>query len=109
MRPILGSIIEEGVRTGTFDTRDPEGVGDLILQMAVATKYILDRGMAAKTSRDRDAAAALLQQRLRFHAVALSRMLGLPDDTFSIGPPEFPVAFMRALNPVGIKRSANAK
>jgi len=104
MRPILKSIIEEGVRTGAFDTEDPEGVGDLILQMGVATKYILDRGMAAKTARAREAAAQSLETRLKFHAVALSRILGLPDDTFSIGPPDFPVTFMRALNPVGIRR-----
>jgi len=109
MRPILASIIADGVRSGDFKTADPEGVGDLILLMGAATKYILDQGMAAKTARERDAAAALLRKRLKFHAGALSRILGLPDNAFSIGPPDFAAAFMRALNPVGIKRSSRSK
>ncbi|TIR15849.1 MAG: TetR/AcrR family transcriptional regulator [Mesorhizobium sp.] len=100
MRPVLAVIIAEGVNEGTFDTFDAEGVGDLILQMGAATKYILDEAMAAQTRRRRDAAAAVLEKRLRFHALTIGRMLGLPDDTFSIGQPDFAKKLVRALNPL---------
>jgi AcrR family transcriptional regulator len=105
MRPILGQIISEGVAKGVFKTNDPEGVGDLILLMQLSTTYILAQGMLAKTVRARDAAADALGERLKLHAVALGRVLKLPDDTFSIGPPDFAKKFMRALNPIGRGRS----
>src|SRR5262249_7322670 len=106
MRPILKRIVDEGVDAGVFKTDDPAGVGDLILQMQIAAKYLVERGMTAQTARERDAAAAALEKRIKFHAVALGRILKLPDDTFSIGPPGFAKKFLRALNPVGRDRAA---
>jgi AcrR family transcriptional regulator len=100
MRPVLTRIIEEGVEAGVFKTEDPEGVADLILQMQIAAKYLVERGMLARTVRERDAAAAELDKRIKFHAVALGRILKLPDDTFSIGPPDFAHKFLKALNPI---------
>jgi len=104
MRPILGRIVEEGVQSGLFQTDDPEGVGDLILQMQLATTYILAGAVMAKSSRERDAAAAKLEQRLAFHATALGRVLKLPDDSFRIGPPGFAKRFVKALNPIHNRR-----
>ena len=106
MRPVLGGIVEQGVRSGVFATEDPEGVGDLLLQMELATTYILAAAVMAGTSRARDAAAAKLEQRLAFHAVALGRVLKLPDDSFRIGPPGFARRFVKALNPIGRRTGA---
>ena len=104
IRPAIAEIIAEGVKTGVFDTSDPEGVADLILQMVGSVKHLLDRGMSARTARDRDAVAGDLAHRMQFHAVAIGRLLGLPDDTFSIGPTDFAQRFLEALNPVGLRK-----
>ena len=109
MRPVLTALIEEGVETGVFQTEDAEGAADLLLQMGVATKYLLDRGMAAETLEERDAAALALETRLRFHAVALARILALPDNTFSIGPEGFAGKFMKALNPLDSPSTAEPR
>jgi len=100
MRPVLTKIVEDGVAAGVFRTEDPEGVGDLILQMEAGSKYLVEQGMLARTARQRDAAAAVLEKRIKFHAVALSRILGLPDQTFAIGPDDFAYKFLKALNPL---------
>jgi AcrR family transcriptional regulator len=101
MRPVLTTIITEGVKTGVFKTSDAEGVGDLILQMQISAKYLVERGALAETPRERDAAAAALNERIKFHAKVIARTLGLPEVTFSIGPPDFAQKFIKALNPLG--------
>lgn len=106
MRPILTKIIEEGKQSGVFKTNDAEGVADLLLVMQQSTTYILERGVMAKSARERDAAAGILEQRLAFHAIALARVLKLPDHSFRIGPPDFARKFMKALNPIGRRRAA---
>ena len=54
MRPILTLMIEQGVEQGAFDTSDPEGVANVILHMGESTRYLLDRGMAAGESAERN-------------------------------------------------------
>lgn len=109
MRPVLTLMIERGVEEGAFDTCDPEGVANVILHMGESTRYLLDRGMAAGTRTERNRAVADLRRRLRFHAVALARILGLPDGTFSIGPRDFATNFMKALNPLPRTGSGNSE
>jgi AcrR family transcriptional regulator len=101
MRPVLTRIIEAGVETAAFSTSDPEGAADLILQMQIAAKYLVERGALAQTVREREAAAADLQARIEFHAQVIARSLNLRKDTFSIGPPDFAHQFLKALNPLG--------
>lgn len=101
MRPIFTRIIKEGVEAGAFRTQDPEGVGDLILQMGIAARYLVEQGMIAQTTRERDAAISALDTRIKFQAQVIGRCLDLPDDTFTIGPPDFANRFLKALNPIG--------
>jgi AcrR family transcriptional regulator len=106
MRPILARIIKEGVDAGTFKASDAEGVGDLILQMQIAAKYLVERGTVARTVREREAAAAALEERMKFHAQVVAGSLGLPANTFRIGPPDFAHQFLKALNPIGREKKA---
>jgi AcrR family transcriptional regulator len=100
MRPILSRIIAHGVDAGVFTTSDPEGVADLMLQMQISTKYLVERGVVARTTREREAAAAELDRRMKMHAVVIARSLELPDRTLTIGPPDFAKKFLRGLNPI---------
>lgn len=100
MRPVLTRLVEDGVATSVFETPDAEGAADLILRLGESVKYLIDRGMGAETVRARNVVAKALALRLRFHAVVIARSLGLPDDTFSIGPPDFARRFLEALNPL---------
>ncbi|TPN43338.1 TetR/AcrR family transcriptional regulator [Mesorhizobium sp. B1-1-7] len=105
MRPILTQLVWEGVKAGAFKTDDPEGAGDLILQVQMAAKYLVEQGATARTSRERDAAASALEKRIEFHAKVISDALGLKR-TLTFGPPDFARKFIKALNPVGRARKA---
>jgi AcrR family transcriptional regulator len=105
MRPILTRIIAEGVEKKAFSTADPEGVADLLLQMQISAKYLVERGTVASTARARDAAAEELDRRMKMHAVVIARSLKLPDETFTIGPPNFAKKFLKALNPLSRGKS----
>jgi AcrR family transcriptional regulator len=109
LRPILTQIIEEGVENGAFNTFDPEGVADMVLQLTAGTKEVIFRGMSAKTVAEREREADHLAKRLKLHALALSRILGLADDSFTIGPPNWPHRFLQALNPVGRRAIGGSK
>jgi AcrR family transcriptional regulator len=106
MRPILAQIIKEGVATRAFKTSDPEGMGDLILQMQIAGKYLVERGAVARTVREREAAASALDERIKFHAEIIGRSLGLRADAFTVGPTDFAQKFLKALNPIGREKKA---
>lgn len=107
MRPVIAGIVREGVESGAFDTSDPDGVAFFILQAAMDTKPLLLRGIEAKTARRRDEVAEALARRIAFHGIALSRILGLPDDGLAICPPDFAQRFLQALNPVGQGKRRN--
>jgi AcrR family transcriptional regulator len=101
MRPVLTNIINQGVQAEVFKATDGEGAADLILQMQIAAKYLVERGALARTSRERDEAAAALDARIKFHAKVIGRILGLPENSFSIGSSDFAQQFIKALNPIG--------
>ena len=103
MRPILTDIIAEGTNSGVFETDDPEGVADLVLQSKLGTAYLLAQGMKTTGRKERNAAADRLEKRLKFHAVALGRVLKLDDETFK-APAGFARKFMKGLNPLENRR-----
>lgn len=103
MRPILTAIIAEGADSGLFETDDAEGVADLVLQSKLGTAYLLARGMKATSRKERDAAADALEKRLKFHVVALGRVLNVADETFK-APAGFARRFMKGLNPLELRQ-----
>ncbi|WP_424630175.1 TetR/AcrR family transcriptional regulator [Bradyrhizobium sp. SYSU BS000235] len=106
MRPVVTAVIEDGIAQGVFDTFNAEGVADTMLLHAASTRDATWRGMAAKTIDAREAAIAELSNNLKLHALTMSRLLGLPDDAFRIGPPDFARRFIVALNPLDGKAKA---
>jgi AcrR family transcriptional regulator len=98
-RPVLASLIHEGVAQGTFETFDPEGVAQMVIEHAIGTKELITLGLIAKSADERDEAAKRLARRLRLHALVLSRVLGLPDGALRIGKPNFARRLFVHLNP----------
>jgi AcrR family transcriptional regulator len=98
-RPVLTSIIEDGVAEGMFDTFDAEGVAQMILEHAIGTKDLITAGLNATSLEERDAGAERLARRLRLYALALSRTLGLRDGSLTIGKPKFAYRLFELLNP----------
>ena len=109
MRLIFGKIIADGVEAGVFATENPQGAADLILEMQRAGKRPVERGALATTTRERNAAAADLDRLMKFHGVLIGRMLGLPDETFTVGPSNFARKFLAALNPIADKPVAKQR
>ncbi len=98
-RPALVALIEEGVAAGQFDTFDAEGVAQMALDYFFGTKDLVILGLNAGSAKERDAAAERLGRRLRLYALSLSRILGLPDASLSIGEPGFAKRLFAILNP----------
>lgn len=98
-RPVLTDIIEQGVREKIFETFDPEGVAQMLLEHAIGTKDLITLGLEARSTEERDQAARRLARRLRLHGLVLSRILGLPDGSLRIGKADFARRLFMLLNP----------
>ena len=109
LMPVLASIIEQGVAAGTFETFDPDGVAQMILEQATGTKELITQGLDARSAEERDACAKRLETRLRLHGVVLSRALGLKDGSLTVGKPEFAQRFLELLNPRTGKKGGRKK
>lgn len=92
--PILADIVAKGVEDGTFDTFDPEGVAEMMLQLGAATHGIIARAMAE--AGDMAAAVPALERRVQLYALALDRILGLPDGSIRLTEPGHVEAVMTA-------------
>lgn len=105
--PVLASIIKEGVAQGIFETFDPEGVAQMILEHAVGTKDLITLGLEARSAEERDEAARRLARRLRLHALSVSRILNLPDGSLRIGKANFAKRLFDLLNPDAPSKAHN--
>jgi AcrR family transcriptional regulator len=83
-RPVLTQMITEGVKAKVFRTFDPEGVADMIQQLASSTYPFVARAIGAVTDMEREEVLQAFHRRLRLHGIALDRILGLPDGTLRI-------------------------
>lgn len=98
-RPVLTAVIAQGVKDGTFDTFDPEGVADMIMQLGGATRSIVadmvqaegDSGVAATKK-----AINALEQRIRLYEIALDRILRVPDGSIQLAAPGYVRTVMTA-------------
>lgn len=92
--PLLTQAIADGVAKGRFSTNDPRGIADMIQHLMSGTRSLVAQGVAAETDGDRRKAASLLQKQFELHGVAVSRLLGLPDESVAIVPPGFAKKFL---------------
>jgi len=86
-KPILTDIIRKGVKDHVFETDDPEGVADLLQQLASNTYPFVTRIIEAATGQERQKALKAFHRRLRLNGVAIDRLLGLPDGTLYVPTP----------------------
>ena len=83
-RPVLTKMIAQGVKEKIFHTFDPEGVGDMLQQLASSTYPFVTRAMGAATDKERQETLKAYHKRLRLHGIAIDRILGLPDGTLRV-------------------------
>ena len=83
-RPILIDIITQGVKERLFDTDDPEGVADLLQQLASNTYSFVTRIIRARTGQERQEALKAFHRRLRLNGMAIDRLLGLSDGSLYV-------------------------
>jgi hypothetical protein len=83
-KPILADIIAQGVKERLFETDDPEGVADLLQQLASNTSAFVTRIVGAATGEEKQEALKAFHRRLRLNGVAIDRLLGLPDGTLFV-------------------------
>jgi AcrR family transcriptional regulator len=83
-RPILTDIIRQGVKEHVFETADPEGVADLLQQLASNTYSFVTRIIEAGAGQEKQEALKAFHRRLRLNGVAIDRLLGLLDGTLYV-------------------------
>jgi AcrR family transcriptional regulator len=83
-RPVLTKMIAQGVTEKIFHTFDPEGVGDMLQQLASSTYPFVTRAMAAANDKERQEILKAYHKRLRLHGIAIDRILGLPDGALRV-------------------------
>lgn len=111
-QPLLTAIIAQGVKEGTFDTFDPEGVADMILQLGGATRSIIadmvrtdaNRGVAATKQ-----AIRALEQRIKLYEIALDRILRVPDGSVRLAAPGYVRIVMTARHKAAPVRKTRPK
>ena len=94
--PLLARILEEGAREGVLDAADPLGTAELLLHLGTGVHDVIGSAIAASDAGETEAAAELLERRLRLYEVAFNRVLGLADGTISIVEPGFARAMLSA-------------
>jgi AcrR family transcriptional regulator len=77
--PVLTRIVKQGVAEGSFDTFDPEGVAEMLLQLGAASHGIVARAVVTGSEAEMNKAIRALDRRIRLYGIALDRMLRLPD------------------------------
>jgi AcrR family transcriptional regulator len=96
MRPVLAGIIAQGKAEGRFAVPDPEAAAEIILHLGASTHDAVARAITATRTAEAEAAIEALDRRLRFHGVAVDRILGLPDGSLTFVEPGFTRAVMTA-------------
>ena len=100
MKPPLARIIAQGVRERIFRTPDPAGTAEMILQLGSAAYGIIARALNATSKREAKEAADTLENLLKLHALAIDRILCLPEGSVQLIEPGFVRAMMMTPRPV---------
>lgn len=82
-RPLLTRLISDGVQEGVFRTFDAEGVADMIQGLAARVNTNVVQVVDAADDTAREQAIDVLARRLRLHALAIDRVLELPDGSIT--------------------------
>jgi AcrR family transcriptional regulator len=85
----LAEIIEQGRREGIMRCDHPRITAEIILMLGPATHDVLAAVLAADTPEAFESAMAEFRLRLELQALAVDRILGLPDGTVSYWDDDF--------------------
>ncbi len=91
--PHLGSVLEEGAKTGVFDIDDPIETARLVLNLGTLVHEAFATALKLAASNKPDA-IALLSKRVASYERALERLLGIPKHSLSIIDPELLELFL---------------
>jgi AcrR family transcriptional regulator len=91
--PHLGSVLEEGAKTGVFDIDDPLETARLVLNLGTLVHEAFATALKLAASNKSDA-IALLSKRVASYERALERLLGIPKHSLSIIDPELLELFL---------------
>lgn len=83
-KPVLTEIITQGVKENLFHTSDPEGVADMLQQLASNTHPYITRVIGVATEKERQEVVKAFRRRLQLHGIAIDRLLGLEDGTLYV-------------------------
>ncbi|PCC75256.1 transcriptional regulator, TetR family [Nannocystis exedens] len=86
--PVLARILEQGRDEGVFDVPDPLAAAEIVLQLGTTIQGAMGRALAAVGTDDAEAAIQALEARLRFHGLAVERILGLPPGSIRFIEPD---------------------
>ena len=94
--PLLARIITQGVEEGVFRTPDPVGTAEMVVQLGAAAYGVIARALNATSEHEIEEAADTLENLLNLHAVAIDRILCLPEGSVRLVDPGFVRAMMFA-------------
>jgi AcrR family transcriptional regulator len=112
--PVLTKIVQQGVKEGQFQTFDPEGVAEMLLQLGAATRGIIAKAIAIGSESEINKAIRALERRIKLYGIALDRILGLSDGSLRLTEPGYIKTVMLARSEAAkrrpaIRRAARAK
>ena len=96
MTPLLARIIAQGVEEKIFRTPDPVGTAEMILQLGAAAYGVIARALNASSAHEVEQAADTLEDLLKLHALAIDRILCLPEGSVRLVDRGFVRAMMFA-------------
>ncbi len=82
--PVLAGIIEQGKRERIFKVSDAQAAAEIILQISSTNSNAMAALTRASGKAAVRAARAGLEERLRFHGIAIDRILGLRDGSVKL-------------------------
>jgi AcrR family transcriptional regulator len=95
--PHLGSVLEEGAKTGVFDIDDPTETARLVLNLGTLVHEAFATALKLAAS-NKPEAVALLSKRVASYERALERLLGVPKRSLSIVDPELLELFLKPVS-----------
>lgn len=94
MAPVLARIIEQGKTEGRFNVSNSVAAAETVLQLAAGARDAMAHAIKVSGTAEAAAASEVLENRLRFQGNAISRVLGLPDESIVLVDPSFTQAIM---------------
>jgi AcrR family transcriptional regulator len=84
IRPILASIIAEGMADRTFDTPDAEAAAEVMLHLMSSTRPLIAALYASTNQLDVERQINAIVARMRYLGTVIDRILGIPEGSIEL-------------------------